>query len=127
MRHCWHSSRSKENNDPVSFDDAVSRVRQNIDSLFSDIAGYDIGRHFFSPISNAEEEGRLKELETQWMSRWITPLGRAKRRVDEWSKLIGFAGEYLVSIVRLDLLTDGCSVSFKLFSRTLRNQTGQAH
>jgi hypothetical protein len=118
--------REIEDNDPVSFDDAISRVRQDIDGLFNDIAG-DVGRYFFSPLCNAEKRSRSKEeLEAQWMSRWINPLNGDKRRMDEWGKLIGFAGEYLVSIEALDLLTNGCSESFKHFSPILQNQIGQA-
>ena len=95
--------REIEKNDPVSFDDAVSRARQDVDSLFSDITSDDIGRHFFSPLSNEEVKGRprLEELKAKWMSRWIASSKAEKRRVDEWSKLIGFAGEYLVLIMCL--------------------------
>jgi hypothetical protein len=90
-----------ENNDPISFDDAVSRVQQDVDRLFSDIAGDDIGRRFFSAFTHVEAQGRPShtELEARWMTRWITPLEGPRRGVDEWSKLIGFAGEYLVIVM----------------------------
>lgn len=87
-----------ENNDPVTFDGALSRVRKDVDSLCSDTAV--IHELFSLSILDTEvPEGRpsLEDLEAQWMSRWIKGPEGTKRRVDEWSKLIGFTGEYLVS------------------------------
>lgn len=89
-----------ENKDPVSFENAVCRVRQDVDSLFNTIVDDDIHERFFSPLSNTEvveTRPTLEELEARWMSRWIEGSEDTKRRVDEWGKLIGFVGEYLVS------------------------------
>jgi len=87
-----------ESNDPTSFEDALARVRQDVDSLFVDLAGDDIQAHFFSELPNTERNGRpgLDEIEAQWMHRWITSPDGRKRTADEVSKLVGFAGEYLV-------------------------------
>ena len=93
--------RAIESHDPVSFDDAISRVRQDIRFLINDIADQDPHQHFFSPLPAAGvlgQRGRitLEDLEAQWMSRWVEPPDGPKRGMDEWSKLIGFVGEYLV-------------------------------
>ena len=102
--------RAVESNDPVSFDDAISRVRQDIQSLIDDTAGKGLYEHFFSPLPDTDalcQPGRitLKELEAQWMSRWVAPPDGSKRGMDECSKLIGFIGEYLVSTPRHNVLT----------------------
>ena len=120
--------REIESKDPVSFDDATARVRQDIESLFSDISVNDIRRHFFTPCPDGDVKGRMshQELEARWMNRWITPLEGNKRSPDEWSKLVGFAGEYLVSMVHYGLLTDRSFAFFRLSCQSLRNQPGQA-
>lgn len=87
-----------ESKDPTSFEDALARVRNDVDSLFVDLSGDDIQAHIFSELPNKNRNGRpsLDELEAQWMQRWITPQDGHKPAMDEVSKLVGFAGEYLV-------------------------------
>ena len=120
--------REIESKDPVSFDDAISRVRQDVESLFIDRDVDDIWQQFFSPYHNGDVQGRIspEELEAQWMSRWITPLEGRKRTIDEWCKLVGFAGEYLVLIVRLTVLMNRSFAFFRLLCQNLRKNDGQA-
>jgi hypothetical protein len=120
--------REIESKDPVSFDDAVSRVRQDVESLFIDRDVDDIWRQFFSPCHKGDVQGRVtpEELEAQWMSRWITPLEGPKRTMDEWSKVVGFAGEYLVLTIRRTLLTNRSFAFFRLSFQNLRKKDGLA-
>ena len=92
-----------EDKDPVSVDDAISRARQDIDSLFSDMTSNEMRRHLFSPIPELDENHRLsaEQLESQWMRRWINPSEGTKRDFKEWGQVIGFVGEYLVSFIFL--------------------------
>jgi hypothetical protein len=88
-----------ESNDPVSFDDAVSRARSDVDLLFTELPD-DSMRHFFSPLQvDTTSRGRPshKEIEAQWMKRWITAREGPKPALNKWTNLIGFVGEYLVS------------------------------
>lgn len=94
----FEREREIERKDPVSFEEAVIRVQHDIDLLFQRISLEEIGGLFFSPISGHGEIGpkSTEEIEAHWMTRWITPFEGQKRGVDEWWKLIGFTGEYLV-------------------------------
>lgn len=82
-----------ENTDPISVNDAIARARQDVDTLFSKIASKDVKEYIFSPIPQPDAKRRPthEELACQWMSRWIR-----KRKVPEWGRVVGFAGEYLV-------------------------------
>ena len=100
---CFQIEEDIEDNDPASIDDAVSRARQNIDSLFSDMTSNEMRTHLFSPISELDEKHRpnTEQLESQWIRRWINPSGDIKRDFKEWGQVIGFVGEYLVSFIFL--------------------------
>ena len=100
---CFQIEEDIEDKDPVSVDDAISRARQDVDSLLSDMTSNEIRRHLFSPISELHEKHRLspEQLESQWMRRWINPSERIKRDLNEWGQVIGFVGEYLVSFIFL--------------------------
>jgi hypothetical protein len=88
--------REIESKDPVSFDDAVSRARSDVELLFTELPD-DSMRHFFSTLPVDTEAGGRPSHEELWMRRWITPLEGPKRALNEWSNLVGFTGEYLVS------------------------------
>jgi hypothetical protein len=100
-----------ENNDPVSIDDALSRVRNDIDSLVRNMTPQDMKNHFFSPASDREVKARsrLEHIECQWMNRWINPSEGTKRGFEEWAQVIGFAGEYMVSFHFFAVVTVGLS------------------
>lgn len=96
-----------EKGDPDTVAEAITRVVEDVDLLFRGMKEGDIRCHFFSgvQIANPFLEARrptLEEHKAQWMTRWIEqgPGGR-KRRNDEWSKLVGFTGEYLVALTVL--------------------------
>jgi hypothetical protein len=84
-----------EGEDPVSFEDALARVVNDVDSLFVDLDGEDIQAYFFRPLRNTESDHRLSldEFKAQWIRRWVESHDHAR---DEASKLVRFAGEYLV-------------------------------
>lgn len=89
-----------EMDDPVSIDEAITRVLKDVDTLFNATAEEALHSHFFSDIALASSTTGRPDVESQWMTRWVSK-GRegTKRRLDEWTKLIGFTGEYLVSTV----------------------------
>jgi hypothetical protein len=86
-----------EKEDPITVDDALARVVKDVDYLFESKEASSLRSHFFSDISEAAPPSCLSDVESRWMTRWILtgPEG-TKRRVDQWSQLIGFTGEYLV-------------------------------
>ena len=87
--------------DPVTFDQAIARARQDVDSLFDGKDKDAIRSHLFSVLSTeAEPLSGRSDVESRWMTRWV--LGR---RVDKWSKLVGFAGEYLVTTTPRELMS----------------------
>ena len=92
-----------EDNDPVSIDDAITRARQDVDSLLSDMTSNEMRKHLFSPVSEVDETHRPspEQLESQWMRRWINSSEGIKRDFKEWGQVIGFVGEYLVSFIFL--------------------------
>jgi hypothetical protein len=100
---CFQIEEDIEDNDPVSVDDAISRARQDVDSLLSDMTPDELRRHLFSPVSELDEKRRPspEQLESQWMTRWINPSESTKRDFKEWGQVIGFTGEYLVSFIFL--------------------------
>ena len=124
-----------ESNDPVSLDDAISRTRQDVHSLFCDMTSDEMKTRLFSPISEGTSENMTpttfhrpspKQLESQWLSRWINPTDDTKRDFKEWGKVIGFAGEYLVPFIFLNILTHRSSASSKrLFPTLVSNRIGQ--
>ena len=87
-----------EEDDPKSFEDAIARARQDVDLLFGDsLSAEEIKERLLSPLPKpAEDRPSLEELRFQWISRWIAPSKESKRKVNEWGKLIGFVGEYMV-------------------------------
>ena len=121
LMHRFKIEQDIEYNDPVSLHDAIYRTLQDVHLLFCEMTSDEMKRHLFSPIS--EPIGELvtsaditpttfhenyrpspKQLESQWMSRWITPTDNGTKRerdLNEWSQVVGFAGEYLVSFILL--------------------------
>jgi hypothetical protein len=100
---CFQIEEDIENNDPVSIDDAISRARQDIDSLFSDMTSSEMRMHLFSSVPELDQNHRPnpEQLESQWMGRWISPFEGTKRDFKEWGQVVGFVGEYLVSFTFL--------------------------
>lgn len=102
----FEREREIERKDPVSFEEAVNRVQHDVNLLFQNIKPDEVQRIFFSPVSEfdcgSSGPKSLEDIEARWMARWITPFEGQKRGVDEWCKLIGFTGEYLVSFDVLD-------------------------
>ena len=105
----FEREREIERKDPVSFEEAVNRVQHDVNLLFQKIKPDEVQRIFFSPVSEFDYGSpgprSPEDIEAQWMARWITPFEGQKRGVDEWCKLIGFTGEYLVSF---DVLYANC-------------------
>ena len=91
-----------EKGDPNTLAEAITRVMEDVDLLFRGMReGRDIRPHFFSGVrvpSFYDNPPSLEEYKSQWMTRWIeNGPGGTKRSNDEWSKLVGFSGEYIVS------------------------------
>ena len=68
--------------------------------------------------TEAEPLSGRSDVESRWMTRWV--LGR---RVDEWSKLVGFAGEYLVATTPRELMSR-CTAYSSFFFPIFRPQIG---
>lgn len=91
--------REIESRDPTTFDEAITRVRKDIDSIFAKFAASGLdAEHFFEAYPQTTVEGRatLEQLEAQWMRRWIEPEEGPECKKNERNNLVGFAGEYLV-------------------------------
>jgi hypothetical protein len=99
MIDCFEIEGDIEDNDPASVDDAISRARNDVDSVLSHMTSDEMKTYLFSPVSESDDTHRpsFEQLESQWMSRWINPSEGIKRDFKEWGQVIGFAGEYLVS------------------------------
>jgi hypothetical protein len=104
----FEQEREIEGRDPITFDEAIARVGKDIESTFTDAAA---ALRAFEPLPDIKLRDRatLEELEALWIMRWIKPPDRPKRDEDDWKRLVGFAGEYLVTN-SLSLINDRYSV-----------------
>jgi hypothetical protein len=93
-----------EKNDPKTLMEAIARVLEDVDDLFYEMEVSALRSHFFSSIAKATpvlDRRTPEEHRSRWMTRWVLggPEGR-KRATDQWTKLVGFTGEYLVSLLQ---------------------------
>lgn len=104
----FEEEREIEGRDPTTIDEAIIRARKDIESIFTDAAA---ALRVFEPLPaiKLRDRATLEELEALWMKRWIKPLEGMKRDEADWKKLVGFAGEYLVTI-SLSLTNDRFSM-----------------
>ena len=117
-----------EKDDPVTLEEAIARVLKDVDDLFYGMEVSALRSHFFSSIEStptSERRTTLEEQRARWMIRWVLTGPEGGKR-DQWTRLVGFTGEYLVTAFYRDILICRFTASSKPCFRTLKSRTGRA-
>ena len=118
-----------EKNDPKTLEEAIARVLEDMDDLFYGMEVSALLSHFFSSIKTTPtyDQPILEGHGSRWMTRWIVRgPGHTERPLDQWIRLVGFTGEYLVTTFYRDILICRFTASSKPCFRTLKSRTGRA-